>query len=72
MIDKRTEVELKIHVIVKEVLGLFERGKVGRLIFQNSIGLLRDAKVLLDNKQFGCITGRHASNCECEKRKLPS
>jgi hypothetical protein len=64
MIDKRTEAEIKMFDLVEKLQDFFSR-KVGRPEFQEMLGELRDIKVLLINKQLGCWSGRHASDCIC-------
>jgi hypothetical protein len=65
MIDKRTEVELKLHDVVRDILYGMEKGQLKANEFRDLVGRLRDIRVMLDNKQFGCMSGRHSAACKC-------
>jgi hypothetical protein len=65
MIDKRNELELKLHGLVEDILYILEEGKVSRPVYQDMVGRLRNIKVMLVNKQFGCPSGAHSSTCHC-------
>jgi hypothetical protein len=65
-IDKRNALELRMQDVVLKVMSYMQGGNISRLEYQEVMGELRDIKVALVNKQYGCATGLHASNCTCE------
>ena len=69
MSDFRTPFEQDLHDLIKDALNLLRPGasrvKDFRLLFQSLMGRLRDMNVSLDNKKFGCCSGKHAGVCQC-------
>ena len=65
MTDYRTPLETEIHLLVLDVVQALIEPKIGRVAFMNLLGRLRTLRVHLDNKKFGCPSGRHAGECTC-------
>jgi hypothetical protein len=66
MTDFRSETEKQLHDIIRDVLHFMESPRVSGVQFRTLVGELRDGKVLLDNKQYGCLTGKHEGACHCQ------
>jgi len=66
--DFRTSSEIRFHQIVLELMHYLQGGKISRLGYQSIMGQLRDLHVELENKRFGCASGRHTRSCECRSR----
>lgn len=66
--DCRNDCEKKLHDMVMDALHFMEKPRAGRIQFLTLMGEIRDAKVMLDNKQFGCFSGLHRSACECPRK----
>jgi len=67
MIDLRTEVEKNLHEILRLLLLVFEKRKIGTVEFQMMMGQLRNAEKLLENKRLGCVNGLHLNECLCNQ-----
>lgn len=69
MDDRLTEVERRmLHtlLIVRECLA--GNTRLTAASYTNTMALVRDGIVLLENKAGGCASGRHASTCTCTPR----
>jgi len=66
MIDKRNEIEMLVHHAIHDFFDTLGH-KMGQSELTALLGRLRDVKVMLDNKQFGCWSGHHASACSCRE-----
>lgn len=65
MSDLRTEMEKELHGLILEVMDFLAKPKLGRERFRDVMGQLRNAKVKLENRAFGCSTGKHEGECKC-------
>lgn len=68
--DLRSELEKDLQDIVIDCLDLLTQEKLSRGQIQKLMGGLRDINVRLTNRRFGCVSGRHASACECVNMKV--
>lgn len=67
MLDHRNELEKELQATIAGVLFYFEGPKIGRLAFTEMMGRLQKAKVHLENKRLGCVSGLHSCECLCDQ-----
>lgn len=58
--------ELALEVC-QEVLDVFSIGRTSRTSYLQVMGSVRNLVTKLENKKFGCETGRHSRRCDCGK-----
>lgn len=67
MTDLRTPFEKDVHDLLRDIQATFNTPHYLKRDFTALLGRLRDARVSLDNKQYGCSSGDHAGPCRCKK-----
>lgn len=65
MKDYRTETEKRLHDTISFALLVLTGKRIEKQKFMKAVGYLRDANKVLDNKENGCASGRHISECDC-------
>ncbi len=64
MNDLRTDFEKYLTDVIEDMERYFDKGLVTKVDYQRLRGKIRDIRQYLDNRMFGCPTGRHKGNCE--------
>lgn len=63
MDDRRTEFEKELTVIVYEIEHFFDKRVVLPGDYMDIRGKIKNLRAYLDNKTFGCPTGKHRGDC---------
>ncbi len=64
--NRLTRLESESLTVLEQALDFWCAGaKFSRMDLAAMLGTMRDMKVKLENKKFGCPTGLHSSTCLC-------
>jgi len=64
--DKRTELEKECQEVLLKLRDALTGARITRPVYMELIGLIRTQIQKIENKQYVCITGRHAGVCQCK------
>lgn len=67
MADLRSDVEKKLQDLIDTAMSFLGAGKLGQADYRDTMGALRDAVALLENKRLGCVSGKHRISCYCDE-----
>lgn len=62
---KLTALEMEALEVIETIQDFLASKNVSRPEYMIMMGRLRDLRVKLENKKYGCPSGRHAEACSC-------
>lgn len=67
--DFRSDTEKHLYDWVADILEYLTMPKASKQSYQELVHRLRMMKTKLENREFGCESGRHSGPCDCGKVK---